>query len=271
MAHEFTHLRALVTGVIPDLIMSAWVDVAKEHVATGFYSSFLAFSWIYPWAGNEMATAVANIAPYAHVLEDGHDGYHLPEKIDWGAAEARGTAHRSKKGTRYILVPFRHSTPGAASGGITSGRASTMMRPEVYRAALTALRGDRKRKEAIAARKRLDAAGPWMSRAYSLPAYPAALRARAEAQEGQPGYTWRASKYEGLTRKEQVNPHTGTTSGVYMTFRAVTEDSVGWFIPPAPGYHFAAQTAEAIKPELRELVGEAARADVVELIQARLS
>ena len=90
MATEFTHLRALVTGVIPDLILAEWQNQAKDHVATGFYSSFLAFSWIFPYEGNEFATAVANNAPYAHVLEDGHGGYHLPEKIDWGAAEGRG-------------------------------------------------------------------------------------------------------------------------------------------------------------------------------------
>jgi hypothetical protein len=55
-----------------------------------------------------------------------------------------------------------------------------------------------------------------------------------------------------------------------MTFRTITEDSVGWYLPPMPGYQFAARTVEAVRQQVTELVGEAARDDVVDVLNIRI-
>lgn len=260
---ELTHLRATLAGPVPDLILAQWQQLAADHVDTGLYRSFVSFERMFPYQGDDLACAVANTAPHAQVLEEGHPGFHLPSAIDWGAAEGRGTAHRTRRGPRMLRIPFRHGTPGSETGGVGQGRARTMMPTEVYRDALAAIRGDRERRAA------LSAAGPLLSRPYAamtgrgLPD----LAIRARQQEGHPGYTWRSPLYGGLTYRQQANPETGATSGTWTTFRTLTEDSVGWYIPPFPGAHIAARTADLVRDEVRDLIGAAAREDVVELVR----
>lgn len=261
-----------------DLVIAQWQELAAEHRDTGEYASEISFARMVPYGGDDMAVAAMNVARHAQVLEDGHAGFHLPSVIDWGAAEAKGTAKRTAKGTRYMTIPFRHYTPGSESGGVSSGRARAMMSRQVYedaRIAAEAERGSRERREAL---DRLTAAGTQMSRPYDVLArtFPGAggrgpsyfdMARRAEAREQQPGYTWRSRTYDGLQRREQVNPETGARSSTYSTLRTMTEDSLGWFVPPMSGYHFAARTVERVQPLARELLEDAARADVVELVR----
>ncbi len=263
-----------------DLVIAQWQELAAEHRDTGEYAREISFERIVPYGGDDMTVAAMNVARHAQVLEDGHAGFHLPSVIDWGAAEARGTAKRTAAGRRYMAVPFRHYTPGSESGGISSGRARAMMSRQVYQDALIASeaeRGSRERREALA---RLSAAGTQLSRPYDVldrmfpeagggkaPRYYDLARA-AETREGRPGYTWRSRTYDGLQRREQVNPETGAKSSTFSTLRTLSEDSLGWFVPPTPGYHFAARTVALVQPLARELLEDAARADVVELVRS---
>ncbi len=280
---EFTHIQATLAGDVLDLVIAQWQELAAEHSASGRYASELTFERMVPYGGSDPTmVAVQNVAPYAQVLEDGHAGFHLPSVIDWGAAEGRGTAKRMKDGRRYMTIPFRHFTPGSASGGISSARARAMMPQQVYQDALIAFRGDRAREEARDAARRIREAGTQLSRPYDVldRMYPGAggrgpsyfdMARKAEGRDNQPGYSWRTRTYEGLRRKEQVNPETGATSSVYSTLRTLTEDSLGWYVPPAPGFHFAARTVELVRPMARELLEDAARADVVELVRQVMS
>jgi hypothetical protein len=268
MPPEYTHIRAALSGPVIDLVLATWQTLAAEHRATGFYASALNFERVYPLGGDPLAAAIRNHAPYAQVLETGHSGFHLPSVIDWGAAVGRGTAKVSAKGTRYLHIPLRHRTPASEAGGITSERARTAMPRQVYRDALKAIRGDER------ARARLETAGPWLSRpyrAYSFPSPrrgpgPAALAERAERQEGHPGYTWRSPLYSGLVRRD-VSAASGGSRGEWSTLRTLSEDSVGWYVPPMAGFHFAERTVREVAPMVRELLGTAAREDLVQLVQ----
>lgn len=266
-----------------DLVIAQWQELAAEHRASGRYASELTFERIAPYRGDDYMVAVQNVAPYAQVLEDGHAGFHLPSVIDWGAAEARGTAKRTAKGTRYLTIAFRHYTPGSESGGISSARARAMMPRQVYNDARIAADAARSADERRAAAARITAAGTQLSRPYDVldrmfpgagggkaPRYYDLARA-GEARDGQPGYTWRSRTYEGLRRTEQVNPETGAKSSTFSTLRTLTEDSLGWFVPPMPGFGFAARTVQAVAPMARDLLEEAARADVVELVRSVMS
>ena len=52
---EFTHIRAMLEGPVPDLLIAEWSEVLSSHVATGFSSSYLSFSRLYPYHGNPLA------------------------------------------------------------------------------------------------------------------------------------------------------------------------------------------------------------------------
>ena len=67
-----------------------------------------------------------------------------------------------------------------------------------------------------------------------------------------------------------MSPETGTRSSTWMTFRTLTEESVGWFIPSFTGYHFAQRVLELVRDPVRQLVAEAARADVADLISVQV-
>lgn len=259
--NTYPAITAALTGPIPDLLVAVWSELGGEHSDTGRYTAATTFERLIGFQGNPLAVAVANTAPHARILEDGHAAFHLPEKIDWGTAKAK----RTKDGVRYLTIPFRHGTPGTQ--GVGSGRARSMMPGDVYRSALTLFRRPQATDaQRTAARDRLDAAGTQLSRPYGLKEFPRALRDRAIRQEGQPGYTWRSRTFEGLTYREQTSP-SGRSSGSYFTFRVLREDSVGWFIPAFAGYGIAAQVVQRTRQHLTEIVGEAARADVVELVE----
>lgn len=260
---ELVYIRAALAGPVADLILAEFQERASEHVGTGFHSSNASFARVYPYQGNDLAVAIMNTAPYARILEDGHQGYHLPERINWSGPNVR----TSKDGRRYLIIPFRHYTPGSKAGGTSTMRARSQMSKEVYFDAKQALVGNRATPAARAARERLEAAGPRLSRAYSIPTFPTALRRRAELEEGRPGYTHRAGPYAGLTRRVQRTAGGGEQGAGFFTFRALTEDSVGWHIPAFPGYHAAARTVDAVRDDVRELVGDAVRQDVVELVR----
>jgi len=284
---EFPHIEAALEGPVPDLIIAAWGDLAREHTDTGAYASYTSFEKMFPYEGNALSAAVANTSPHARFLEEGHAGFSMPAHVDWSGPHVKTT----KDGRRYLTIPMRHATPGLA--GVGSGRARRMLPDNVYRDALAVMRLKaqlkQRRNAAVAerlaaAQRRLDAAGPIMSRPYDVSNFPwfsreltarqrertierqAALRDRAMRETGQPGYTWKNRLYEGLTRVTQTNPLTGRESGTYMTFRTMMEDSVGWWIPPVAPARIAAQTVGLVKDQVRELVGEAARADVVTLV-----
>jgi hypothetical protein len=265
MAGDYSHLRAVLAGPVPDLIISTWQEVAADHVATNQYRSYLTFEKLFPEVGpDSLAVHVANTAPYARVLEDGHAAFHLPSRIDWGQAITRGTAKVSKTGTRYLRVPFRHFTPAQEGGGVSAARARAMMTPDTYKLALAASRGDK------SARKRLHQEGTQLSRPYRIiPGVPAELLRRAQHQEGQPGYTWHARTYEGLRREEQKTPG-GSAGSTWLTFRTLTEDSVGWFIPAMSGFHFAQRVMDLVRDPIQKLVGEAARADLADIISVQI-
>ena len=56
----------------------------------------------------------------------------------------------------------------------------------------------------------------------------------------------------------------------YLTFRTLTEDSTGWWIPARPGTGLAPQVQRVTSPAVRDLVTAAAHDDIVALLQDHL-
>lgn len=262
---DYPAIRSTLEGPVLDIIVAAWIEVAQEHASTGAYAAATNFSRLIGYNGHPLAVAVAHTSPYAQVLEDGHAGFHLPSRIDWSGPNV----HPSKRGPRYLRIPFRHGTPDKE--GVGAGRARSMMSAEVHADAkvmLGLVRASAKR-QALAA-ERMAEAGTRMSRPYNVLTFPVALRDRAIRKEGHPGYTWRNRTYEGLFHVAQTGAGGKSTGGAYYTIRTLTEDSVGWYIPPFAGYHITERVIDRVKDPVRELVGDAARVDVVEACRIQI-
>jgi len=277
MTAAFPFIKAQLSGPIPDLILATWQDIAGAELGhDSEYVRDASYEKMVPYHGNELSCAIANTHELAAIIELGHGGRHAPSTTDWGAAVARGTAKLSARGVPYLRIPFRHGTPGGESGGLSARRTKSMIPDDVYRRDVLGLaKADRQRRAAL-----LDSireAGRRLSRPYEImsgnPRRGLNLRdltLQSLMATGTPGYTWKTTHLAGLTGKTQVNPVTGRKSTAWMTFRTMTADSLGWWIPPQPGRHFAARVVDAVTPAIRELIAEAARDDVVSLINAEI-
>lgn len=82
----------------------------------------------------EVVIEVVATAPHSSIVEEGHAAFHLPSKINWSATTGR--VKRSKDGTPYMHIPFRHrafATPEQADAqGLTRATRRAMMPEEIY-------------------------------------------------------------------------------------------------------------------------------------------
>jgi len=226
-----------------ELVRAAWVAAAtasalspREQVR---YIAGLTMprSLESPVGGDAWQARVHNLAPMAPRLEYGFAAYHLPARIRW--AQARG-ARRNKAGRWYLRVPFEHATPSAQRPGLPQG---------VYRVARRLQRGE------------YLTAGPTQGRAVHAPGLvPYVPRF---ARNVRPGYV-HAALYEGLRRV----PGRGRGSR-YLTFRTLTQDSTGWWIPGRQGVQLARQTARDTAPAVRALIEAGIQQDLAAMLTPR--
>jgi len=272
------HIENVLAGPVGNLIKQQWIFLAQPYASTGqyvrgiqqqqHYSDPNSFAIEYPFGGTRLAVSVKNTVPYAMIVELGHQGFHLPERV-------RNWPHQIRRGPRagigYMRIPFRHFVPAVAS---STGRAIRgQMPPEIYER-MKELRNriafHRQQFRYLATQRPAPLRGLGdlykQSKSYI---YYRAIEPNFPSHLARPGYTWRASKYEGMIRPPQVTPH--ANQGFYMTFRTMTQDSQGWYIPAQPGRHLARQTAERVGPIIAPLIADAARDDLVHSFSTVLS
>ena len=190
-----------------------------------------------------LTTQVVNGAPAAPIIEQGTRAYHLPSRIDWGRTPA---ARRSNNGRFYLIIPFRHYSAQRGSRAQAGSAASrrNMLPRAVYDVARLLRPGQ------------YLTAGPSHGQAVHAPGLqPYVPRL---PQNVRPGYTHAAAQ-ERLRRV----PGTRRGSGSYLTFRTLTQNSPGWWIPARPPRPVAAEAAHAAAPEVRRLLEAAATEDIV--------
>lgn len=231
-----------------ELIRTAWVEFASGHSQSGEYLRLLMSpdALVYPYQGDVMAIAVVNPSRQADWLEEGRAGFHLPEH--WG----RGTGQwkTTKEGRRYAVVPFRHRTPIRDAGGYTPGRQRQVMPSEIYSMARKLEDGER-----------LGGFGDLYKQSKSYTYYRQIFGANSPAARLGHGYTWASSRYEGLTRRTRETKGGGRHTE-YMTWRVITPESTGWYIPPTPAYHYSQRALEQAGPAIQALLDAAAAADL---------
>lgn len=234
-------------------VQTAWIQAADETVALSprqraLYVAGLtqSNSLLHPFQGDPLHARVQNLARLAPSLETGTPAVHLPSAIRWATSKA---ARRSKSGRWYLIIPFTHAAYRGSEQIHVTIR-TRMMTKAVYQVART-LRPGQRLTAGPSQGNRVHAPGlhPY------VPAYARNLR---------PGYV-HAAKEEGMVRR----PTTGK-AGQYLTFRTMTSDSPGWWLPPRPGLHLARAVEQATKAEVQTRVQDAVRQDVVAYLQQQL-
>lgn len=156
----------------------------------------------------------------------------------------------SKKGKRYLYIPFSHNTPG-------NDALAPAMPADVY-----ALAKEMTPSSIVGQTQRLSGTG-----AYDM-------KSRQRLTVPQNVYQWGSSLPAGLSAKlkpsHKTDPSAGmyrfdaTTPGgsrysTYLTFRTMSEGSPGWIIPAQPGLYLAKKVSDDMQPLAEEAFGEAVK------------
>lgn len=149
----------------------------------------------------------------------------------------------SSKGRRYLIIPFRHNTPG-------HGAHAKAMPDDVYQVAKQL-----KPSRITGKTKRLSGTG-----AYDM-------KSRKPLTVSQNVYQWgeRLDKSFGKHYAGMVRFDTGagkSKSSAYLTFRVMAEGSKGWVIPAQPGQPIVKTVVDKMQPLAEKAFKEAMKRSV---------
>lgn len=181
-------------------------------------------------------------ADYKHAqeIEEGRPARDLKRML-----QTSKKVRMSKRGERYLIIPFRHNVPRADNVGQRG-----VMPAGVYDQA-RALMPSR--------------VTGWEMQYNGLP------EGKGGALVKRNRYKWGDFLQAGLAPKLQAHhasdPYAGmvrmdTSSGksrssVYLTFRIMRESSPGWIVPPKAGLHLARNVSQEMQPLAEQVLGAA--------------
>lgn len=184
--------------------------------------------------------------PYAHTLEDGSGPRDLKTMLNTSLK-----TRVSARGKRYLIIPFRHGTPGSTSfsGAMTNavhelwrGLRSSRIRTSREEPNMLGVHNIHTRQPMMVTRR----AYRWGDRLTANQLRAAGARGRALRQQ------------TGMVHMR--NPTAGGGHGQYLTFRVMSEDSTGWISKGTKAYRPAQHAAERLRPvaedAFRRAVGE---------------
>jgi len=250
MPHTVAAVRAAA-----ELVQWAWIQLAEASPMSASdrqaYIGGLSApeSVVHPLAGDPLQASVTNHAPEAPRLEHGFASYHLPSRINW--ATAKGA--KQSKGRWYMVIPFRHVAA-------RYGKQIAELRPAMQRQMLT------ERVYRIAQRLRPEqhlTAGPTRGRGVHAPGL--TPYRPAFARNIRPDYI-HAAREERLVRR----PGRSARQSQYLTFRTMTSDSPGWWMPGKTGVELAKQAQRDTAPAVRAMIEAGVRADVVAALRQQI-
>jgi hypothetical protein len=179
---------------------------------------------------------------HAAAIEGGRPARDLKRHLDTSPK-----VRQSAEGRRYLIIPFRHGTPGAEAH-------ARPMPADVYELA-RALRPSR-----ITGQTR---------RVSGLIA--SDVKTRGPMMVNQNLYRWGeslpAGLVAGLYRFNTTTPG-GNRYSTYLTFRVMMEGKSGWVIPPQPGLHIAETVARSMFDPARAAFEEAMRRSLAAPVNA---
>lgn len=169
---------------------------------------------------------------------------------------------RTEDGRRFLIIPFRHNTPGndATAGDMPFGvyqRAREMAKSSITR------EGMRPSGEVMAMHPRHG-----MRRSAKQTPFASDPHTRKHYQVASREYQWGdrlqgkdiPKRYKGMYRFEASSGQESRSK--YMTFRTMMEGSKGWVVPAKPGLYLARDVADRLRPVAEELFSQAIKLDL---------
>ena len=181
----------------------------------------------------------------ASEIENGRPAYDMKRMLDT-SLKVRTT----KSGKRYLIIPFRHNTPGNSATGPAMPKAVYDLARKLAPSRVT---GMGKRASG------LDVYDIKTRKAMTVPQRKYAWGDRLRAPTTMPKLAQR-SKYEGMYRFETSSG--GSTSSSYMTFRVMMEGSPKWIVAARPGLFLAKGVVDRLGPLANQAFAQAVKLDL---------
>jgi hypothetical protein len=207
---------------------------------------------------------------YAYEIDNGRPARDLKKMLDTSQK-----VRRTKDGKRFLIIPFRHNTPG-------NDAHATPMPDSVWQLA-AAMSGSRitgtGRRAAgeITDLNPTSGMTPLKSETRKSP-YLMNLRTQKPVTVASRQYLWgdrlsnRAMKdagigladrrrYKGMVRMDTTSP-SGAKSSAYLTFRTMMEGSSGWIVQAKPGLNLVSGVTQRLQPLAEKAFTEAVKRDL---------
>jgi len=176
---------------------------------------------------------------------------------------------RTEKGRRFLVIPFRHNTPGNEA-------LAPAMSPQAYKmasglsASLIIGHSRRPSGQVVSLNPRTGMRASPMHTPFASD-----VRTRSERTVRQRHYQWGGrltaqalqeagfsssdiKRYAGMVRMNVNSPGGRARSSAYLTFRIMAEGQSGWIVPAKPGLWLARDVANAIQPVAQTILEKAA-------------
>lgn len=174
----------------------------------------------------------------AQEIEDGRPAKDLKRMLDTSMK-----VRTSAKGKRYLIIPFRHNTPG-------NDAHAPAMPPGIFAAAKALAPSS-----IVGQGTRLSGTGAFDP------------KTRQPVSVKQNRYNWGgrlvgaalaggSKHHEGMYRFNTTTPG-GKQSSSYLTFRVMVEGSKGWIVPAKPGLNIARGVTDTMQPLAERAITEA--------------
>lgn len=214
-----------------------WMEEKKQYVES--------LKWSYV---SDFHARVSSDFALADAIEDGRPARDMKLMLNTSLK-----VRLSKKGSRYLYIPFRHNVPG-------SGALAPSMPASVYSVA-SQLAPSR----ITGMGKRLSGTGAWDPKTKA----PAMVAAR-KYQWGQrldsqhiPGLTDEQKRHMNTMYRFDTTGGGGVKHSTYLTFRTMSENSKGWIVPDKPGLHLIQGVVSQLQPIADEALQEAFSRELV--------
>lgn len=233
------YTREAVKAALTDVIQRTWIEYASGatvsysggsfvvHVVSGEYVRSIQEG--FKMDADQLSGEIVTTSKHGAIIEDGITAYDMKQ----GLLNSQ-KAKVAKDGSRYITVPFRHGTPGAAT--IPS------MPKHIYKEA----------KQLGYSRRNGGLKGQSMGRSYT---WGGSLKSSSEGQRSKilpngQRYTWKAGQFSGMVRMGKQN------HSQYFTFRRIStkSDPNSWQYPGVPPRPIRAAVIENTREEVLQLI-----------------
>ncbi len=186
---------------------------------------------------NDFTAEVYSTLPYASSIEEGSPARDMKRMLG-----SSWKVRVSKKGKRYLIIPFRHDTPGSVQGNaMPQAVHDWWQNPD---RAVSKITGDPERTSgalgsSITTRRQMTVPG----RTYSW-----GTRLSKATLQGMGMDAQQVRRMSGMVNFRELPHGDGARHSGYITFRVMSEDSKGWQAPARDGHWPARTTADELRP-----------------------